>query len=108
MLHTAEQQTCPLVGTPGDFHFQLRCEDCDVQRLARATLDQIDEHYRAGRITQDQYEAYCHLWALLSPHGGQPAWRSAPEIPAVQRIVRKLLRARGMAVPAELIERVAA
>lgn len=108
MLHTDEQTTCPIVEAPGDHHFELRCEDCDVARLARATLGQVDDRYRVGRVTQDQYEAYCHVWALLSPHGGQPAWRRTPEIPAVQRIVRKLLRARGLIVPAELFDGVAA
>lgn len=104
MLHTEEQTTCPIVDARGDWHFELRCEDCDIRRLSRATLGQVEDRYHVGRITQDQYEAYRHVWARLSPHGGQPARRDTPETPAVRRLVRKLLRARGFAVPAELLD----
>lgn len=92
VLHTADNATCPLVDEPGNYHFEGHCEDCDVATLARLTLGQVEDRYHVGRISQDQYEAYMHVWALLSPHRGRPEWRDNPTDPAAQRIARKLRR----------------
>ena len=104
MLNTAELTACPVLTEPGNYHFEGCCEDCDVATLARLNLGQVDDRYRVGRVTQDEFEAYMHVWAVLSPTRSQGAWRETPSDPAVRRIARKLLRARGVAVPAELGE----
>lgn len=104
LLHASDETTCPIVDTPGNYHFEMRCEDCDVKHLSRSTLGNVEDRYRTGRITQDEYEAYCYVWALLSPSGSRPEWRRTPEIPAVRRIARKLLRAHGVEIPSKLAD----
>ncbi len=89
--HDTEGITCPLVPWDGNYHFELRCEDCDVWRMSRATLDQVDAWHFQGRITQDDFEAYTWLHGRLSPYSRVGP---VPEIPAVRRIARKLLAAR--------------
>lgn len=101
MLHSGEDVTCPILTAPDNYHFEMRCEDCDVQRMARLTFEQVESLYYDGRITQDEFEAYAYLHDLLSPYRGTPP---ATDFPAVRRIARKLARARGLAVPAELID----
>lgn len=100
MRHASDEITCPILDERDNYHFEMRCEDCDVQRLSRMNLGDVEDRYRTGRITQDEYEAYCYVWALLSPTGN-PDRVPAPEIPAVRRIARKLLRARGFDIPTE-------
>lgn len=102
MLNSEEHATCHVADKPDDFHFEKCCEDCDVRRISRLTLDSLGRQYQQGRITQDQFEAYMYVWALLSPHGGQPQWRVTPELPDVRRIARKLLRRKGFEIPTEL------
>lgn len=90
MLHTDDDITCPVLAEPGNYHFELRCEDCDAATLARLSLGQVEDRYRVGRVTQDEFEAYMHVWAALSPAGSAPEWRATPEDPTVLRIARKL------------------
>ena len=82
-----------------DIHLTLKCEDCDVFRMSRMTLEQVTSMSHQGRITQDDLEAYDYVWTLLSPYRGTPA---APEQSDVRRIARKLLRSRSFEVPADL------
>lgn len=98
-LHTAEATTCP-IRLDGGWHLEARaCEDCTVALLARLTRDQAEERYREGRVSQDAIEGYWLAWALLSPTG-DPDRVSISEIPAVRRTARKLIKARGFAMPA--------
>lgn len=101
MLYTAELPTCPVLEDPNDYHFELRCEDCDVQRLAGTNLGQVEGWYRAGRVTEEAHKAYALVWALLSPTG-DPSRVSIPGDPTVLRIARKLVRAKGLQMPAVL------
>lgn len=103
MLHTNEESTCPVLDEPDNYHFEARCEDCDVKYLSGMSLGQVEDRYNVGRVTQDEYEAYTLAWALLSPTGN-PAAVTVSDIPAVRRIARKLIRAKGLDVPAALIE----
>lgn len=103
MLHADEGTACPLVDDPTNYHFEMRCEDCDVKRLARMPLADVEARYHTGRITQDEFEAYMYVWALLSPSGSRPEWRATPRISDVRRIARKLLRVHGAEIPAELV-----
>lgn len=103
MRHTAEETTCLVLNEPDNYHFEGRCEDCDVKYLSRMSLGVVEDRYNVGRVTQDEYEAYTLAWALLSPTGN-PAAVTVSEIPAVRRIARKLLRAKGLDVPAALVE----
>ncbi|WP_431977624.1 hypothetical protein [Micromonospora haikouensis] len=104
MLHTTEQTTCPVLPDPTNYHFEGICEDCDVRTLAGLTLGRAEDRYQTGRLTQAEYEAYMHVWAVFSPHGGQPAWRTTPTDPDVRRIARKLVRAMNLNVPAALAD----
>ena len=100
ILNTEEEITCLLTEPDsGDYHLEGCCEDCDVFRLSRCNLMQAQDRYRTGRIGQDMYEAYCHVWAHLSPHGALPGFRDDPAFPRVRRIARKLLAVRGFPVP---------
>ena len=83
--------TCPLVVESGNYHFELVCEDCDAERMSRASLGQVEGWYHVGRITQDDYEAFCFVFDTLSGLRANPV---RPEIPAVRRIARKLLQLR--------------
>lgn len=102
MRHTAEEVTCPIEPGSGNYHFRLICEDCDVRlRLASATLGEVESLYRQGAITQDEFEGYRLAWDLLYP-GRDPLKVSIPDLPAVRRIARKLMRVKGYAIPASL------
>lgn len=103
MRHKAEVETCPIVDAVDNYHFELICEDCDVKRLSRSTLGQVEYYYRTGRITQDEFEGYMCAWAFASPAGSEAEWKAASSA-TVRRIARKLLRRRGLDVPAELLE----
>jgi hypothetical protein len=104
VLNTEEQIICPTFEQPGNFHFELRCEDCDAQRLSRLNLGQVDDRYREGRVTQNGFEAYMFVWAHLSPSGSRAEWREMPTEPTVRRIARKLLTIREFAIPAQLVD----
>jgi hypothetical protein len=100
MMNNYEFATCPTLDDPANYHFENRCEDCDIQRMAKMRLDTVDSLYRQSRVTQAQFEAYMYVWARLSPHGGRPEWMTVPTDPDVRRIARKLLRAGGFGIPA--------
>lgn len=102
LLHSEEEITCPIIAGADNYHFEGHCEDCDAKYLSRCSLGEIEDRYHVGRISQDQFEAYSYLWALLSPTGSRPEWRATPEDQTVRRIARKLLRVRGFDIPAEL------
>jgi hypothetical protein len=106
MLHTAEYATCPILAAPDNYHFEGRCEDCDVKELSRMSLERVEDRFSQGRISRSMLDAYRWAWSLLSPHGAMPHWRSQPYVadPVVRRIARKLLRAGDYAVPAQLVD----
>lgn len=99
--HRDESDRCSIMSGSGDFHFELKCEDCDVKRMSRLSMDKVDDLYRQGRITQDDFEAYGYAFALLSPYQGAPV---EPTDPHVRRIARKLLVAGSFDVPAALLD----
>lgn len=106
MLHTEETVSCPIVDVPDNYHFEGRCEDCDVKVMARLNLGDIEDRYSQGRLSRDQLDAYRWVWALLSPTRSNPHWCSQPYVtdPDVRRIARKLLRIRDFPVPRILEE----
>lgn len=99
--HRDESNPCTTRNESGNFHFELKCEDCDVQRMSRASLNKVDDLYRQGRVTQDDFEAFGYVFALLSPYQANPA---EPTDTHVRRIARKLLVARSFDVPAALLD----
>lgn len=99
--HRDESDPCTILDTQSNGHFELRCEDCDVWRMSRASMDQVEDWYRVGRVTQDDFEAFSYVFALMSPYRGAPV---APTDTAVRRIARKLLAARSFDVPPELLD----
>ena len=99
--HRDEANPCTTRNEPGNYHFELKCEDCDVWRMSRSSLDQVDDLYRQGRVTQDDFEAFSYVFTLLSPYQGTPP---VPTDADVRRIARKLLVVRSFDVPAELLD----
>lgn len=99
--HRDESDPCTTRNEPGNYHFELNCEDCDVWRMSRASLDKVDDLYRSGRATQDDFEAFSYVFTLLSPYQGNPP---APVDLDVRRIARKLLKVRSFDVPAALLD----
>lgn len=106
MLHTEELPTCPVLDEPGNYHFEMRCEDCDTKYLSRMSLGQVEDRFEQGRVTRNELDAYRWTWALLSPAGSNPHWASQPYVtdPDVRRIARKLLRIREFAIPVQLVD----
>lgn len=106
MLHTQENTTCPILGEPGNYHFEMVCEDCDVQTLSRLTLGDVESRFEQGRVSRDELDAYRWVWALMSSSGSNRHWAHQPYItdPAVIRIARKLVRARNFDMPAGLAQ----
>ena len=81
-------------------HLDSYCDDCDVRRMSRLTLGQVEDQYHAARVDQDQYEAYAYVWTALST--SRTGHIPAPTIPAVRRIARKLFAAKGFEIPTDL------
>jgi len=57
------------------------------------TLDEVDSWYRRGGVSQDQYEAYRHVWATHPAHEGYDlsrGWTETPEFPEVLVIVEQI------------------
>jgi len=70
----------------GTNHFEsAQCTECDSHRYRRLTLDQADDFYRTGRMSQDWFEAYMHVWATSAHRysGLHAGWTQPPESPAV-------------------------
>lgn len=105
LLNSSEFATCPVLDAPDNYHFEGRCEDCDVKTLGGLSLGAVEYRYHVGRLTQSQFEAYMYVWALLSPTRSGGDWGRTPEIPNVRRIARKLLRARGVEIPVGLVNK---
>lgn len=105
--HTAEAITCPAFGELDNRHLAGYCEDCDMKTLSLLSRGQAEEHYQAGRVGQDQFEAYMFVWAAFSPSRSGGAWGVLPTDTTVRRIARKLIRTRALGMPAELLDEVA-
>jgi hypothetical protein len=104
MLYETEEITCPVLDEVGNYHFEGRCEDCDVKYMSRMGLGQIEDRFSQHRVSRNQLDAYRWVWALLSPSGSNPHWKNQPYVrdPDVRRIARKLCRIKNLAVPAVL------
>jgi hypothetical protein len=106
VLHTKEHPTCPILDAPDNCHFEMRCEDCDIKHLSRMPLGEVEGRFEQGRVTRNELDAYRWAWALLSPTGSNSHWARQPYVTNsdVRRMARKLLRIRGFAIPAQLID----
>jgi hypothetical protein len=68
-----------------------------IRALATKTLAEVENWYRAGYISQAEFEAYMHVWATGAPrfsslgHG----WTDPPTAPEVVGLVAKLRAAGG-------------
>jgi hypothetical protein len=99
--HRDELDPCQIEDEPDQSHSEMKCEDCDVRRMSRLSQDRVDDRYRQGRLTQDDYEAYSYVFGLLSPYQGTP---ETPTGSHVRRIARKLLAVRSFDVPSVLLD----
>lgn len=80
---------------PGNRHLALaRCDDCDARWVRHMTLEQVEDWYNRGTITQALYEAYRHCWATGAPRFGSisDGWDATPDDPEVLALVA-LIRA---------------
>lgn len=90
---------CPIYVPPsgtewGNYHFEGVCEDCDARVLSRATLAEVEERYRRGSLSHDQFEAYMHCWATGAPRFSSlgDGWTDPPTDPTVARIATRIRR----------------
>ena len=82
-------------GGCADMHFEGICEACDVARASHQSMGEVDDRYRQGRVGQDLFEAYMHVWATSAFRYGSSAsgWVTPSEIPAVIRLSSMLRKA---------------
>lgn len=99
MLNEAEEVSCETS------HLEGRCEDCDVRRISRYSLEDVMDRFGEGRVTIAQFDAYRFVWGLLTPYDTYRHWANQPYVtdPDVCRIARKLCRARGIGIPDALV-----
>ena len=70
------------------------------RQLSLMTFDSVDNWYRQGCVTQDEFEAYMHVWATWPAHEGYSNGRgwtdesSFPEVRAIGVEIRKALEER--------------
>ncbi|MFB7919350.1 hypothetical protein [Streptomyces sp. NPDC056061] len=94
--------TCPVQAQPGNYHFEGRCADCDALYLSKMSRDAVEYRYQTGRVSQDQYEAYMHVWATSAVRHSAGEWVATPTIPEVVKIVAAIRRHAGIPAPAVL------
>jgi hypothetical protein len=94
-----------IIGTPGHFqlrqdtnHFLGRCGECDIHYMAGMTLDEAEYRFQTGDLSEDQREAFRHVWATGAPRFGSRYgdWTRVPDSPEVRRMVeaiREVLKA---------------
>lgn len=101
MLNQLEEVSCPILDAPDNYHFEGRCEDCDVKVMSRLSLEDAEYRFSTGRLSRNQLDAYRWVWALLSPTDSNPHWKNQPYVtdPDVRRIARKLVTIRGFDMP---------
>jgi hypothetical protein len=69
-------------------HFLGWCEQCDAHYMVGMTLGQVENWYRQGALSQDEYEAYMYVWVTSAPRlCDYGDWSLPPTIPGVCRIV---------------------
>lgn len=103
LLHTEDEITCPLILRPQlvpgstwqlNRHLEMKCEDCEAQRLMFTTLDAVGNMYNYGRVTQACYEAYTYVWAKGAPRFSSLGAVSLPDYEDARRVARKMWRLR--------------
>lgn len=94
---------CPVQAQPGNYHFEGRCEDCDALYLSKMTANDVEHRYYTGRVSQDQFEAYMHVWATSATRYGTDArlWATVPTDPEVIRIATAIRKHAGVPTLAE-------
>jgi hypothetical protein len=80
----------------GDNHFLGLCAECDAHYLSRKNLMQVQDLYNVGRISQDMYEAYVHVWRQYLPSRGNDNPYFPPADSAVARYADMIRAARGL------------
>jgi hypothetical protein len=89
------------VRTGDGMHF-MGCNDCDARRMGNVTLERAESMYHQGMITQDTYEAFCHVWATASfRYSSAGSWSLSPAIPEVVRLVAIMRGGLALRVTAE-------
>jgi len=88
-----------IIGTPGHYavggdtnHFLGHCDECDVHYMAGMTLDEAEYRFQTGDLSEDQREAFRHVWATGAPRFGSryTDWARVPDSPEVLHMVAML------------------
>ncbi|MER5501321.1 hypothetical protein ABT096_29530 [Streptomyces sp. NPDC002561] len=90
---------CPVQAQPGNYHFEGRCADCDALYLSKMSRDDVEYRYQTGRVSQDQFEAYMHVWATSAIRHSAREWEVVPTDPEVLAIVAAIRRHAGIPAP---------
>jgi ferredoxin-like protein FixX len=100
----APTTSCPSLATPGNIHFMTaHCIECNAFRMSKMSPDTVEQWYRSGHFSQDEYEAYMHAWATGTHHyGSTGGWAEEPTDPKVMEIVTAIRRHAGIPAPATL------
>ncbi|WP_435613254.1 hypothetical protein [Streptomyces sp. bgisy159] len=89
--------TCPALAEPGNMHFMtVHCVECNAYRMSKMTPDTVEQWYRSGYFSQDEYEAYMHAWATSAVRHSAGSWAQEPTDPKVVVIVAAIRRLAGI------------
>lgn len=87
-------------GADSNHFLSAGCEECTAHRVMGMTLEQVEAWYHRGLVSQDMYEAFCHVWATSAyRYGAHASWEKPPVIPEVIRLA-EVLRVIGAAMVA--------
>ena len=88
---------------PGFHREHIRCINCNAFRAAKLTADSAGDWYRAGRLSQVEYEGYMYVWATSATRYNPGSWGASPTDPAVIEFAAALCRHAGLPAPVELV-----
>ncbi|WP_097964547.1 hypothetical protein [Streptomyces sp. or20] len=88
---------------PEKIHFMtLHCVDCNAFRLASMNRETVEQWYRTGHFSQDEYEAYMFVWATSAVRHSAGGWAEEPTDPNVITVVAAIRRHAGIVTPVAL------
>jgi hypothetical protein len=73
-----------------------RCVRCNAARLAKMTPDAVGWWHRRGHYSQNEFEAYMHVWATSAVRHSAGEWLTAPQGAAVVEMVAAIRLAAGL------------
>lgn len=72
-------------------HFLGLCLECDAHYLSTRSLDQVEDMYQRGMISQAEFEGYHWAWFISAyRYGNYPGWAAPPADPEARVFGEKL------------------